>query len=84
MARLLKKMQAAGTTGSAGQTRPSLRGSLNVCSALSLGTGLIAPIARATRPVTARVTNELGASIGAPGPHGLNVRELPIVQRNST
>ncbi|MGJ5096439.1 hypothetical protein ACQR18_30480, partial [Bradyrhizobium oligotrophicum] len=46
----------------------------------SPGTGLIAPVTCATRQVGIR----LGASIGAPGPHGLNVRELPIVQRNST
>ncbi|CCD86120.1 conserved protein of unknown function [Bradyrhizobium sp. ORS 285] len=52
VARLRKKMQAAGTTGSAGQTRPSLRDGFNVCSVLSPGTGFLAPVACATRHVT--------------------------------
>ncbi|CAL79170.1 hypothetical protein BRADO5495 [Bradyrhizobium sp. ORS 278] len=52
VARLLKKMLAAGTTGSAGQTRPSLRDGFHGCSELSPGTGLFAPVTRASRPVT--------------------------------
>ncbi|CCE01554.1 conserved hypothetical protein [Bradyrhizobium sp. STM 3809] len=64
VARLRKKMQAAGTTGSAGQTRPSLRDGLNVCSALSPGTGLFAPVACATRPVTDHVAAGLAPASG--------------------
>src|SRR5471030_2049143 len=37
------KMHGAGTTGSAGNTRPSLRDGLTAYSALSSGTGLFCP-----------------------------------------
>ncbi len=46
VARLLKRMQAAGTTGTAGQTRPSPRDSFTVSFVLSLGIGFLAPILR--------------------------------------
>src|SRR3954452_5877717 len=39
-------MQAAGTTGTAGQTRPSPRDSFTVSFVLSLGIGFLAPILR--------------------------------------
>ncbi|MGJ5096401.1 hypothetical protein ACQR18_30285 [Bradyrhizobium oligotrophicum] len=41
---------------------------------------MIAPVTCATRQVGIR----LGASIGAPGPHGLNVRKPPVVHRRLT
>jgi hypothetical protein len=65
-------MHGAGTTGSAGNTRPSLRDGLTAYSARSPGTGLFCP--RHTR--SAHCTfQEFSASVGAPGPHGLAVRE---------
>ncbi|CCD85007.1 conserved protein of unknown function [Bradyrhizobium sp. ORS 285] len=82
MARVRKEMHAAVTTGSAETSRPSLRDGFNVCSVLSPGTGLSCPVASAPRPVRI-MSHRLGASIGAPGPHGLNVREQSIVQRKA-
>jgi hypothetical protein len=65
-------MHGAGTTGSAGNTRPSLRDGLTAYSELSPGTGLFCP----RRPESTRCALQgLSASVGAPGPHGLAVRE---------
>ncbi|UFZ01608.1 hypothetical protein LQG66_20000 [Bradyrhizobium ontarionense] len=58
-------MQAAGTTGAAGITRPSLRGGLHAYFVLSPGTGLIAPVIAATRQRWRRL--DLGT--GRSGPH---------------
>jgi hypothetical protein len=46
MARLQKRKQAAVTTGSAKTSRPSLREWFYGLYVISLGTGLIAPVAR--------------------------------------
>ena len=66
------KMHGAGTTGSAGNTRPSLRDGLTAYSALSPGTGLFCP--RHSQSAHCALW-EFSASVGAPGPHGLAVRE---------
>ncbi|BAM90549.1 hypothetical protein S58_45650 [Bradyrhizobium oligotrophicum S58] len=58
-------MQAAGTTGAAENTRPSLRDGLNAYFVLSPGTGLIAPVIDATRKRWRRL--DLGT--GRSGPH---------------
>jgi hypothetical protein len=46
MARLQKEMQAAGTTGSAGTSRPSLRNGLTTYTRSPWGPGFLAPITR--------------------------------------
>ncbi|CAL76467.1 Hypothetical protein BRADO2649 [Bradyrhizobium sp. ORS 278] len=57
-------MQAAGTTGAAEITRPSLRDGFHAYRALSPVSGLIATVVGGII-----ITRELDASIGAPGPH---------------
>src|ERR1041384_7486968 len=54
-----------------GGTRPSLRDGVTAYFELSLVTGSLATITRKTR----KRLCELGASIGAPGPHDFAVRE---------
>ncbi len=71
VARLLKRMQAAGTTGTAGQIRPSPRDGFTVSFVLSLGIGSLAPITRACRHSNDR---ELDLSVERPGPHDFAVR----------
>nr|WP_246739243.1 hypothetical protein [Bradyrhizobium aeschynomenes] len=56
-------MHGAGTTGTAGQTRPSLRDGLHAYVALSSVSGLLATV---TQRII--IPAGLGASIGAPGP----------------
>jgi hypothetical protein len=73
MARLQKKMQAAGTTGLAETSRPSLRDGFTVCFALSPGTGFSCP-----RVATTRKRVALGISNGMPGPHDFAVRECAV------
>jgi len=58
-----ERMHGAGTTGTAGTTRPSLRDGLHAYSVLSPVSGLLATV------VVGIITRQLGASIGAPGPH---------------
>src|SRR3954469_1377910 len=58
-----KKMHGAGTTGTAGTTRPSPRDGFNAYGALSPVSGLLATVAG--RII---ITRQLGASIEAPGP----------------
>jgi hypothetical protein len=54
VARLRKKMQAAGTTGLAENTRPSLRDGFDGCFAFSPVHRLLATVARATRKASAQ------------------------------
>ena len=70
VARLQKKMQAAGTTGSAETARPSPRNGFTTYFALSPGTGFVAPVAHDAR----QKHRELGISSGMPGPHDFVVR----------
>ncbi|WP_210161262.1 hypothetical protein, partial [Bradyrhizobium sp. ORS 285] len=74
-ARLRKKMQAAGTTGSAASTRPSLRDGLNGYGALSSVSGCLATVARAMR----QHRRELDASFGAPGPRAFTSAPVSFV-----
>ncbi|WP_315721439.1 MULTISPECIES: hypothetical protein [unclassified Bradyrhizobium] len=71
MARLQKEKQAAVTTSTARQTRPSPRDGFTVSFVLSLGIGSLAPIARACRHSNDR---ELDLSVERPGPHDFAVR----------
>jgi hypothetical protein len=73
------KMHGAGTTGSAGNTRPSLRDGLTAYSALSPGTGLFCP--RHSQSAHCAL-QDFSASVGAPGPHGLAVRESLARERH--
>jgi len=63
MARLRKKMQAAGTTGSAETSRHSPRDGFHVYSVLSPVYGCLATVA------VGIITRQLSASVAAPGPH---------------
>jgi hypothetical protein len=74
MARLQKKMQAAGTTGLAETSRPSLHDGFTVSFALSPGTGFLAPVARDAR----HEHRKLGISTGMPEPHDFAVRECAV------
>src|SRR5882757_851020 len=74
MVRVQKKARGR-TTGSAEDTRPSLRNGFTAYSELSPGTGLFCP----RHPQSARCAlQELSASVGAPGPHGLAVRKAIV------
>ncbi|MGJ5178369.1 hypothetical protein ACQR16_20200, partial [Bradyrhizobium oligotrophicum] len=66
-ARLLKKMQAAGTTGLAEHTRPSPRDGFTNYTYSPRCPGLLATVA--VRIITGR----LDASVGAPGPYDFTV-----------
>ncbi|WP_315778019.1 MULTISPECIES: hypothetical protein [unclassified Bradyrhizobium] len=77
MARLLKKMQAAGTTGLAEHTRPSLRDGFDGCFAFSPVRRLVGHRAR---NALARVTRD--TSFGMPGPRDLTVRAASFVGAN--
>ncbi|MGJ5039641.1 MULTISPECIES: hypothetical protein [unclassified Bradyrhizobium] len=77
MARLLKKMQAAGTTGLAEHTRPSLRDGFDGCFAFSPVRRLVGHRAR---NALARVTRD--TSFGVPGPRDLTVRAASFVDAN--
>jgi len=66
-----ERMHGAGTTGSAGHSRPSLRDGFHSCFAISLGTGCLAPIVGAMR---FRTAIRLDLSIGRSGPRDLTVR----------
>ncbi|WP_316160909.1 hypothetical protein [Bradyrhizobium sp. SZCCHNRI20481] len=70
VARLRKKMQAAGTTGLAEHTRPSLRNGLTIYTRSPWGPGFVAPI---TRDALTHIS-ELDLSIGRPGPRDFIVR----------
>jgi hypothetical protein len=70
-----RKKARGRTTGSAEDTRPSLRNGFTAYSELSPGTGLFCP----RHPQSARCAlQELSASVGAPGPHGLAVRKAIV------
>src|SRR3954463_5987103 len=76
MARLLKKMQAAGTTGSAETSRHSPRDGFNGCFAFS-------PVRRACWPPCARQRINASCadtSVGVSGPRDLTVR-INVVRR---
>ncbi len=74
MARLRKKMQAAGTTGSAETSRHSPRDGFHAYVALSPVSGFLATVA-----VRIIITRRLGASFGAPGPRVFTSASLPFV-----
>jgi hypothetical protein len=63
------------TTGTSRIIRPSLRDWLYGLYALSSGTGVLAPVARA--PVE---RSKLGISTGMPGPHDFAVRVMSFVR----
>jgi hypothetical protein len=69
MARVRKEMHAAVTTGSA-KSSGIPRAMFDGLYALSPGTGLIAPVIRATR----QRRREFDASSGTSGPHDFTVR----------
>ncbi len=81
MARLRKKMQAAGTTGSAKTSRPSLRDGFNGCFAFS-------PVRRAFwPPLPARRwkrRRKLNPSVGGSGPRDLTVRDCAVRRRTKS
>ncbi len=81
MARLRKKMQAAGTTGSAETSRPSLRDGFNGCFAFS-------PVRRAFwPPLPARRwkrRRKLNPSVGGSGPRDLTVRDDVVRRRTNS
>src|SRR5262249_33530444 len=70
MARLQNKKQAAVTTGSAGSSGIPCAMVLTVSFVLSPGTGL-----SCSRRSQDHQSCELGASVGAPGPHDFAVRD---------
>ncbi len=71
VARLLKRMQAAGTTGTAGQTRPSPRDGVNGVLRALPGDRLSCP----HRPrVPSSNAHGLDLSVERPGPHDFAVR----------
>ncbi|MGJ5025240.1 hypothetical protein ACQR1I_00225 [Bradyrhizobium sp. HKCCYLS2038] len=70
-----KKMQAAGTTGSAETSRHSPRDGFHAYGALSPVSGLLATVVRAMR----QHRRELDASFGAPGPRVFTSASLPFV-----
>ncbi len=80
-----KKMQAAGTTGTAEQPAfPARR--LYGLYVISPGTGFLAPVAtmRGAHRVATTLTRCAGISTGMPGPHDFTVRETPaFVQRGA-
>ncbi len=69
-----EKMQAAGTTGSAGQIRPSLRDGFNAYTCSPRGPAVLPPS-------PADHHRQLGLSVGRPGPHAFAVRAMPFVRR---
>ncbi len=74
VARLLKKMQAAGTTGAARQIRPSPRDGVNAYTCSPRGPAVLPPS-------PADHHHQLGLSVGRPGPHAFAVRAMPFVRR---
>ncbi|MGJ4910753.1 hypothetical protein, partial [Bradyrhizobium sp. HKCCYLS2033] len=78
VARLLKKMQAAGTTGLAEYARPSLRDGFDGCFAFSPAHRLLATVACAAR----ERRRKRDTSIGVSGPRDLTVRASPFVRAN--
>ncbi|SMX60979.1 conserved protein of unknown function [Bradyrhizobium sp. ORS 285] len=78
MARLQQGKQAAVTTGRATK-RPPPRNGFTVSFVLSLGIGVLAPIARASRH---SIDSGLDLSVERPGPHDFAVRAgQALVQR---
>ncbi|WP_210267907.1 hypothetical protein [Bradyrhizobium aeschynomenes] len=78
VARLLKKMQAAGTTGLAENARPSLRDGFDGCFAFSPVHRLLATVARATR----ERRRKRDTSVGVSGPRDLTVHAGSFVGAN--
>jgi hypothetical protein len=85
MARLQKKMQAAGTTGSAETSRPSLRDGFNSCFVLFLVRRACWPpcpreakLRRVSDNALAHVA--LDTSVGVSEPYDLTVRDRPFVR----
>ncbi len=68
-----KKMQAAGTTGSAETSRHSPRDGFHAYVAISPVSGSLATVALGI------IARRLGASIGAPGPRVFTSANLPFV-----
>ncbi|WP_316238594.1 hypothetical protein [Bradyrhizobium sp. SZCCHNR1015] len=77
VARLRKKMQAAGTTGLAEHTRPSLRNGFNGCFAFSLVRRLAGHHHERDTPGH---RHPLDISVGISGPRDLTVRASPFVR----
>ena len=82
MARLQKEKQAAVTTGSAETSRPSLRDGFTAYSALSPGTGFLAParVMRWHHRVATTLARCADISTGMSGPRGLTVRSRLFVR----
>ena len=69
-----EKVHGAGTTGTAGTTRPSLRDGFHAYSALSPVSGSLATV------VVGIITRELDASLGAPGPQSFTSASASFVR----
>jgi len=78
VARQQKEKLAADTTGPAGSTRHSLRDGFNAYVVLSLGTGL-----SCSHHPHRSSRCELGASVGAPGPHDFASASASFVRARS-
>ena len=80
MARVQQKKHAAVTTGSAGNTQPSLRNGFTAYTYSPRGPGCLAPV---TRERSTRASRALGLSVGRPGPHDFAVRDHVIRPRKA-
>ena len=79
MARVQQKKHAAVTTGSAGNTQPSLRNGFTAYTYSPRGPGLFAPVVRSVRHA-----GELDLSVGRPGRYDFAVRSSAVRPRDKS